>query len=70
MQKTHIGNLNDSNSTFKRSLTKADKKDCVPWLGMRIDQLCLEVYKTFKWEAGEQEDPAVVLKKKVDYVKN
>ena len=33
--------------TFKKSLTKADKKDCLGWLGMRIGQLGLEVYKTF-----------------------
>ena len=39
-------------------------KRTVGWLGMRIGQLGLEVYKTFKWEAGEQEDHAVVLKKK------
>ena len=44
--------------TFKGPLAKSDKKDCAGWLGMWIGQQGREVYKTFTWDAGQEDDPA------------
>ena len=55
--------------TFKGPLAKADKPDRAGWLGMWIGQQGREVYKTFTWEAGEQDDPDAILTKLETYVK-
>ena len=55
--------------TFKGPLAKADKKDCAGWLGMWIGQQGREIYKTFKFEAGQEDDPSAVLAKLKEYVK-
>ena len=55
--------------TFKGPLAKADKKDCTGWLGMWIGQQGREIYKTFKFEAGKEDDPDAVLAKLKEYVK-
>ena len=55
--------------TFKGPPAKSDKKDCAGWLGMWIGQPGREVYKTFTWDAGQEDDPAEILGKFENYVK-
>ena len=55
--------------TFKGPLAKSNKKDCAGWLGMWIGQQGREVYKTFTWDEGQEEDPAEILGKFENYVK-
>ena len=55
--------------TFKGPLAKSNKKDCAGWLGMWIGQQGREVYKTFTWDEGQEDDPAEILGKFENYVK-
>lgn len=55
--------------TYKGPLAKTDKKDRCGWLGMWIGQQGREIYKTFNFDAGQEDDPANILKKLEDYVR-
>lgn len=55
--------------TFKGPLVKAEPKDRAGWLGLWIGQQGREVYKTFKWEENEQDDPNKILDKLETYIR-
>ena len=54
---------------FKGPLSKSDKKDRAGWLGLWIGQQGREIYKTFTWNEGEQDDPDIILNKLNNYVR-
>ena len=49
------------NFTFKGLLASTVKKHHARWLGMWINQQGRELYKTFVFEDGEEDDPEIVL---------
>ena len=55
--------------TFKGPLASADKKHKAGWLGMWINQQGREIYKTFTFNDGEEDDPSKVLEKIETYVR-
>ena len=55
--------------TFKGPLASADAKHKCGWLGMWIGQQGRELYKTFKFNEGEEDKPDVVLGKIEAYVR-
>lgn len=54
---------------FKGPLCKADKKDKAGWLGIWIGKQGREIYKTFDWDDGEEDDPKKILDKFDVYVR-
>uniref|UniRef100_A0A8W8MFP5 Uncharacterized protein n=1 Tax=Magallana gigas TaxID=29159 RepID=A0A8W8MFP5_MAGGI len=48
---------------------KADKKDKAGWLGIWIGKQGREMYKTFYWDDGEEDDPKKILDKFDVYVR-
>ena len=57
------------NSHSKGLLLNLKKKDCAGWLGMWIGQQGRDIYKTFTWDAGQEDNLAEILGKFENYVK-